>query len=164
MLNTLISPEYKVREFEHDGYIYVQINKGMYGLAQPGLLENDPLAKQLAKHGFTPSQHTPGLWKHRSKTIQFTLVVDDFGVKYDGNQEANYLIKVLWEHYEALSVDWECEIFCSIKLDLDYKKRTVNLIMSGYMAKVLQRFLHPIPKIPEHHPHQHFQPQYATKV
>ena len=91
-------------------------------------------------------------------------MVDDFGFKYNEKQDTQDLIKVLREHYEALSVDWECEIFCSIKLDLDYKKRTVNLIMSGYMAEVLQRFLHPIPKIPEHHPHQHFQPQYVTKV
>ena len=35
-----IKVEYKVSEFEHAGYSYVQINKGMYGLAQAGLLAN----------------------------------------------------------------------------------------------------------------------------
>ena len=35
-----IKVEYKVSEFEHSGYVYVQINKGMYGLAQAGLLAN----------------------------------------------------------------------------------------------------------------------------
>ena len=32
--------EYKVSKFEHTGYVYVQINKGMYGMAQEGLLAN----------------------------------------------------------------------------------------------------------------------------
>ena len=35
--------EYKTSEFAHDGYVYVQINKGMYGFVQAGLLANDPL-------------------------------------------------------------------------------------------------------------------------
>ena len=33
-----IKVEYKVIKFEHAGYVYVQINKGIYGLAQEGLL------------------------------------------------------------------------------------------------------------------------------
>ena len=36
--------------------------------------------------------------------------------------------------------------------------------MPGYMAKILQKFLHPTPKIPEHQTHQLVQPQYGTKV
>ena len=36
--------------------------------------------------------------------------------------------------------------------------------MPGYITKLIQRFLHPIPKKPEHQPHFHIQPQYGTKV
>ena len=36
--------------------------------------------------------------------------------------------------------------------------------MPGYIIKLLQRFLHPISKKPEHQPHRHVQPQYGTKV
>ena len=35
-----IKVEYMVSEFKHAGYVYVQINKGVYGLAQAGMLEN----------------------------------------------------------------------------------------------------------------------------
>ena len=42
---------------EHAGYIYVQFDKGMYGLAQAGLLENELLAKRLSKHGFNETPH-----------------------------------------------------------------------------------------------------------
>ena len=62
------------------------------------------IRKKLAKHGFAQTQHNPGLWKHHSNPIKFTLVVDDFGVKYDEKQDAQYLIQVLWEHYEAVSL------------------------------------------------------------
>ena len=112
----------------------------------------------LAKHGFSQTQHTPGLWKHHSKPIQFTLVVYDFGVKYNEKKDAQYLIKILREIYEAVSVDWAGELFCVIKLDWDYENRSVHASMPGYMAKILQRFIHPTPKRPEHQPHQHFQP------
>ena len=84
-----------MNEFEHDGYVYVQINKGMYGLAQAGLLANELSSKLLAKHGFTQTQQTTGMWKNHSKPIQFTLVMDDLGVKYDEKKDVQYLIKVL---------------------------------------------------------------------
>ena len=52
-----IKVEYKVSDFEHSGYVYVKINKGMYGLEQAGLLENELLAKRLSKHGFNETPH-----------------------------------------------------------------------------------------------------------
>ena len=36
--------------------------------------------------------------------------------------------------------------------------------MPGYVTRILQYFLHPIPKKLEHQPHCHVQPQYGTKV
>ena len=38
---------------------------------------------------------TPGLWKHVNRPIQFSFVVDDFGVKYDEEEHAKHLIKAL---------------------------------------------------------------------
>ena len=94
-----IKVEYKVSKFEHAGYVYLQINKGMYGLAQAGLLANELLAKRLAKHGFGQTPHTPGLWKHHTKPIQFALVVDDFGIKYKNKQDAQDIINALESNY-----------------------------------------------------------------
>ena len=83
-----IKVEYKVIDFEHAGYVYVKIYKGMYGMAQAGLLENELLAKKLEKHGFNQTPHTPGLCIHHTKPIQFALVVDNFGIKYENKQDA----------------------------------------------------------------------------
>ena len=60
----------------------MEVNKGMYGLSQAGLLAQELLQEILAQHGYHQSEIIPGLWKHESRPILFTLVVDGFGVKY----------------------------------------------------------------------------------
>ena len=63
----------------------------MYGLPQSGRIAHDSLLKHLETYGYHPSSKTPGLWKYNSQKINFTLVVDDFGVKYLGKEHALHL-------------------------------------------------------------------------
>ncbi len=72
----------------------------MYGLPQAGLLANELLEKRLNKHGYRQSKLVPGLWNHDTRPIQFTLVMDDFGVKYVGEEHAQHLKNTLEEHYK----------------------------------------------------------------
>ena len=75
--------EYKLRDpATPDGNVYIEATKGMYGLPHTGLLANEQLERRLNKHGYRQSKLMPGLWKHETKPIHFTLVVDYFGVKY----------------------------------------------------------------------------------
>ena len=64
------------------------------------LLAKELLEKRLNKHGYQQSKLVPGLWKHDTRLIQFTLVVDDFGVKYVGEEHAQDLKNALEEHYK----------------------------------------------------------------
>ena len=45
-----------------DGYVYVDIRKGMYGLPQAGLLAQELLEQRLMKHRYTQKKVTPGFW------------------------------------------------------------------------------------------------------
>jgi len=76
--------EYKLQEkVNKQGMVCIEVTKGgMYGLTQAGLLTNELLEQRLNKHGYFQSKLVPGLWKHTTRPISFTLVVDDFGVKY----------------------------------------------------------------------------------
>eukprot|EP00804_Cyclotella_cryptica_P024323 CCRYP_015308-RA/>CCRYP_015308-RA protein AED:0.19 eAED:0.16 QI:0/0/0/1/0.2/0.16/6/0/899 len=47
-----------------DGYVYVLIQKGMYGLPQAGIITQQLLEKRLALKGYRQSSITPGFWKH----------------------------------------------------------------------------------------------------
>ena len=56
----------------------------MYGLPQAGRIAHDDLVKHLQPYGYRPSSKTLGLWTHDIQPINFTLVFDNFGVKYLG--------------------------------------------------------------------------------
>eukprot|EP00957_Ditylum_brightwellii_P078287 5952400-Ditylum_brightwellii.AAC.1 len=77
----------------------------MYGLPQVGILANKLLTRHIARHGYYPCTHTPGLWRHQSRPITFALVVDDFGVKIKGKEHGKHLIQALKEDYEV-TVGW----------------------------------------------------------
>ncbi len=54
----------------------------MYGLPQAGIIAQRLLEEHLLKAGYPQSKVTPGYWKHNWQPISFTLVMDDFGIKY----------------------------------------------------------------------------------
>jgi hypothetical protein len=66
------------------GWVYIEIRKCMYGLKQAGLLANQLLQTRLEPFGYYPARHTHGLWLHKTRPIAFSLIVDDFAVKYVG--------------------------------------------------------------------------------
>ena len=60
-----IIQEYQLHRLAHNGHIYCEIHRGMYGLPQMGILANNLLTQQLTPFGYYQLQHTPGLWQHR---------------------------------------------------------------------------------------------------
>jgi hypothetical protein len=56
-----IIDKYNLLPLVHNGYVYIRIDKGMYGLPQAGMLANKLLAKGHAKHGYYQARHSPGL-------------------------------------------------------------------------------------------------------
>ena len=64
-----------------EGWVYAVVRESIYGLMQAGLLVQELLATKLATHRYTQSKLTPGLWTHKTRPIQFCLIVDNFGVK-----------------------------------------------------------------------------------
>ena len=93
-----IIQQYNMREHAKNGFVYFEIRKAIYGLPQAGILANKQLRKFLKPAGYYEVAHTPGLWRHTTRPIQFTLVVDDFGVKYVGKEHADHLIQTLKQH------------------------------------------------------------------
>ena len=93
----------------------MEIQKGMYGLPQAGILANKLLRKRLAKHGYFELPHTPGMWRYIARPVWFTLVVDDFGIKYVGEEYAKHLLNVLRNNY-TIETDWTGSLYCGISL------------------------------------------------
>ena len=67
---------------DNHGFVYVKIIKVMYGLKQAGIISHKALIHHLSPFGYHTDRHTPGLWQHETRHTIFTLVVDDFSIKY----------------------------------------------------------------------------------
>jgi len=158
-----IKQQYNLEAIAQDGYVYIQIGKGMYGLPQAGKIANDELKKHLLPFGYQPCPRTPGLWKHKTRPITFALVVDDFAVKYTRKEHLNHLLKALQSKY-AITIDNDAKQFCGINLKWDYRKRTVTLSMPQYIQKLLHKIQHLKPDKPEHNPHKWEPPQFGKKA
>jgi hypothetical protein len=98
LIHLEIITQYALLPLVSDGNIYIEVQKGMYGLPQAGILANLLLSKRLAPHGYRQTKTTPGLWAHDTLPVTFSLVVDDFGVKYEGLANAHHLINALEQH------------------------------------------------------------------
>ena len=136
---------------DNQGYVYVNIFKGMYGLKQAGIIAHKALIHHLAPFGYHPDRHAPGLWQHDTRESIFTLLVDNFAIKYTPPNNSQHLLHALKEKY-TISEDWETKLYIGITLEWDYSKQTIDLSMPGYVTAALQRFLHQ-QKTPGNHPH-----------
>ena len=99
-----------------NGFVYIKIQKGMYGLPQAGILAQELLEKCLNQHGYPQSPLTPGLWQHDYWPISFTVCVENFGIKYVGCEHAEHLPSILSKHYTC-SHEWDDQRYLGMNID-----------------------------------------------
>ena len=71
-------------------WIYMRIEKGIYGLKKTGIIANQELVKHMASFGYHPVKYTPGLWVHDTINTIFSFVVEDFCLQYSSTEDANH--------------------------------------------------------------------------
>ena len=158
-----IIEQYNLKALEtKDGYVLVRIERGMYGLPQAGIIAQELLEKRLNAKGYRQSEITPGFWTHDWRPISFSLVVDDFCVKYVGEEHANHLLEAIKEKYET-SHEWEATRYIGLTIEWDYKHQLVHISMPEYITKALQRFQHTMPKKRQDQPYPHTKVTYGAK-
>ncbi len=120
------------------------MQQAVWGLPQAGILANKRLRRKLAPFGYSECVNTPGLWKHDTRSISLTLIVDDFGVKYVSREDVDHLIDSLKLTYK-LTKDWTGNSYCGITLEWDYVNRHMDISMPNYIKKKLQEYGHVTP-------------------
>ncbi len=129
-----IRTQYNLDKLALNGFAYLEMHRAVWGLPQASILANKLLQKRLLPHGYFECPNTPGLWKHSTRPILYTLVVDTFGVKYVGKEHINHLIKCIKTKYE-LTQDWAGDLYCGIKLTWYYTACTLDISMPGCIKK-----------------------------
>jgi hypothetical protein len=126
--------QYILLDLVNNGYVLVEITKGMYGLPQSRIIAYEQLVANLIKQDYAPCPYTPCLWKHATRDITFCLVADAFGVNYTDKVDAKHLINALRELYEV-TTDWTGPLYIGFTLNWDYDANMVAIFMPGYIEK-----------------------------
>jgi hypothetical protein len=122
----------------YNRHIYMEIRRGCYRLPQTGILANKLLKKRLATDGYFELPHTPGLFKHITSPVQFSLAVDNFGIKYIGKQHLDHLITSIKHHYDV-KIDYTGSLYCGITLDWHYDNGYLDISMPGYVHQTTNK-------------------------
>ena len=109
---------HSLEQYIENDEILFQVDGSMYGHPVAGRVCNQDLVKHLATHGYIQDDIVPCLFSHVSNGIQFTLIVDDLGIKHiDGTGALEHLkaaIELKWKtkldrsgaKYVGIRIDW----------------------------------------------------------
>jgi hypothetical protein len=131
---------YNLADFVHHDHVYMEISKSIYGLPQAGRQAQDRLVKHLKADGYTQCKNTPSLFRHNTRDIAFTLVVDDFGIMYTRDEDLEHFLGTLRKQYEITEDRGTLQKYVGITIEHDRDANTITLSMPGYIEKALVRF------------------------
>ena len=127
-----IITHYSLQDKIHNDYVYIKINKGMYGLPQAAIIAYEQLCVHLEKADYLPIPGTSCMFRHSTRPTVFCLCVDDFGIKYFSKADALHLLNHLGKKYDY-TTDWSGTHFCGLKYDWNYDKKYVDVSLPGYV-------------------------------
>jgi hypothetical protein len=117
--------------------LFCSVHKTHYGLPQAGALSQQQLFQHLHQHGYDQLPSTPSVFRNKSGSIRFTLVVDDFGVVWTNQADLDHLIHTLTMLCQV-KVDVAGSKYLGMDIRINRKKRHVTLTMPGYIDRLLK--------------------------
>jgi hypothetical protein len=107
---------------------------------------------------------SPHAWTLSTQNaFAFSLIVDNFAVKYVGKQHVDHLRTALLQSYE-LKPYWAAKVNSCMYLNWDYKNRKCYISTPGYVSNVLSKCQHYAPKHQQHTPSIYVTPVYEDKT
>ena len=137
MSQDLIS-ELKLEEYIHKDYILFEVTGSLYGHPAAGRISNKDLVQHLERHGYTQSANVPCLFSNKDKSITFTLIVDDIGIKYvHGNNEIDHLLNILQKPISKwdIKIDRTGSQYNGQQLTWNYDKNTLITDVPNYVKQ-----------------------------
>jgi hypothetical protein len=123
---TSIMDKYNLTPLLYNRHVYFEIRKCMYGFPQAGKLSKTGLIRHLSTHGYIQRANTPCLFRHVTRDIIFSLVVDDFGVRYTNQDDTDHLIQTLEASAYKLKVLPIGDAYLGMAIAFDRARKTVS--------------------------------------
>jgi hypothetical protein len=108
-----------LRRFINGDFILFQVDGSMYGHPVSGRIANRDLVAHLKEHSYNQDPNVPCLFEHATNKTVFTLIVDDFGVKYTGIENFNELVRILNMRW-PVKTDITGKKFLGMRIDWHY--------------------------------------------
>ena len=113
-----------------------------------GIIAHKALKEHLKFYGYAPARIIQGICTHQDRDVNFTLVVDIFGIRYRNKKDADHLISELEDKHQVTQ-DSIGGLYCGIKLNFDYKEIKLDISIPGYVKDALRKFQHPTQTRPQ---------------
>ena len=84
------------------------------------------------------------MWMNKSRNTNFTLLVDNFGIKFDSPLNLKHSIDALKQKC-TISFDMKGSLLVGVTLKWNYQSRAYHFSIPDYIAKLLQSLNHPSP-------------------
>ena len=137
-LSPKILAKHNLHSFVHNKSVLFEVTKSMYGLPHAVKIAQDVLIERLAAHGYLQTS-TTCLFRHTTNGVAFSLVVDDFGVKFHDTAGADDLIRCLQLYY-TLTIKKDATKYLGLTIALDKSAREVRISLPGVISKALKQF------------------------
>lgn len=123
----------------HDGKLYVKLNKALYGCKESALLWYNNITKLLQDHGFQINQYDHGVLNLIKENVQITVIVyvDDLIIASVNNNNIDYVIKLLKDQYKEITVN-RGDIHNYLGMTMKINDKKVVISMDGYVNKLLE--------------------------
>ena len=136
-----------------DGFVYIIICRGIYGLKESGVIAFEQLLHKLEPYGYVPMHFTHSYWRHDTGPTMFTLCVENFGVNNFSKDDAIHLINAVKDN-QKITTGCTGSLYCGLTLDCHYNEGFVNISLIGNFHCSIRTFDHPPPKRPQHNTQQ----------
>jgi hypothetical protein len=103
-----------------------------------GALSQQRLFQHLETNGYYQLPSTTSVFRNRTGTIRFTLVVDDFAVLWTDRKHMDHFIHTLTALYQV-KINWEGSKYLGMDIAINRKERHVTLSMPQYIDKLLRK-------------------------
>ncbi len=145
MIHDEIMKRYQLHGMERSCFVYFEIRRCMYGLPQAGRLSQIRLIEHLAHHGYLQCPNTPCLFRHKTRDIIFSLVVDDFGVQYGSQSDIDHLEATLKLNEYKITVRPDGDQYLGMNIAFNAARTAVTISMPGYVQKKAHSLSAPLP-------------------
>jgi hypothetical protein len=103
----LLPPTWRLSKFSNIYFFYLGTPMDCYEYMRIPVKDIPANIMHLALSNYTPAvKHTPGLFRHATRPVAFSLVVDNFDIKYVDRVHAEHLLSTLQSLYNITTEDW----------------------------------------------------------